>query len=162
PVTPQPSAMSSRSGIDLAAMDKSVSPCSDFYQYACGGWIAKHPAPPDQPRYGRVGEMQERKKDETPPTLQEAPPPGATRADLKKLGDYYASCMNEKTIATKAAAPLDADLTRVDAIKAKTEIPAVVGHFQTVGTAQFFGFGSAPDFKDASQYILIYAQGGMG
>src|SRR5262249_6835397 len=44
----------------------------------------------------------------------------------------------------------------------KTEIPAVVGHFQTVGASPFFGFGAAPDFKDSSQYILVYAQGGMG
>jgi len=70
--------------------------------------------------------------------------------------------MSEKTIDSKGTAPLEADLKRVDAIKAKSEIPPVVGHFQTVGTSQFFGFGAEPDFKDASQYILIYAQGGMG
>jgi len=60
PVTAQPSAVSSRSGIDLGAMDKSASACTDFYQYACGGWIAKHPTPPDQPRYGRFDELQDR------------------------------------------------------------------------------------------------------
>jgi endothelin-converting enzyme/putative endopeptidase len=158
----QPSATSSRSGIDLGAMDKSASPCSDFYQYACGGWVAKHPTPPDQPRYGRFDELQDRNNEILQLILQDAMAPGVTDPDMKKIGDYYQSCMSEKTIDAKGAAPLDADLKRVDAIKAKSEIPAVVGHFQTVGTSQFFGFGASPDFKDASQYILIYAQGGMG
>jgi len=46
-VTSQP--MVSRSGIDLAAIDKTANPCVDFYQYACGAWIKSHPAPADQP-----------------------------------------------------------------------------------------------------------------
>src|SRR4029078_12168338 len=62
----------------------------------------------------------------------------------------------------KGAAPLKADLARVDAIADKNAIPAVVGHFQTIGTFQFFGFGSAPDFQDATQYMVILAQGGLG
>jgi putative endopeptidase len=163
PVTPQPSVVSSRSGIDIAAMDTSASPCSDFYQYACGGWIAKHPTPPDQPRYGRFDELQDRNNEILRLILQDAMDAGASAdPDMKKIGDYYQSCMNEQTIEAKGAAPLDEDLKRVEVIKAKTEIPAVVGHFQTVGTSEFFGFGAAPDFKDASQYILIYAQGGRG
>jgi len=163
PVTAQPAAVSSRSGIDLGAMDKSASPCNDFYQYACGGWIAKHPTPPDQPRYGRFDELQDRNNEILQLILQDAMDAGGSAdPDTKKIGDYYQSCMSEKTIESTGAAPLEADLKRVDAIKAKSEIPPVVGHFQTVGTSQFFGFGAAPDFKDASQYILIYAQGGMG
>jgi putative endopeptidase len=163
PVTAQPSAVSSRSGIDLGAMDKSASPCNDFYQYACGGWIAKHPTPPDQPRYGRFDELQDRNNEILQLILQDAmDAAGPADPDTKKIGDYYQSCMSEKTIDSKGTAPLEADLKRVDAIKGKSEIPPVVGHFQTVGTSQFFGFGAAPDFKDASQYILIYAQGGMG
>src|SRR4051794_7879761 len=49
--TPQPTA--SRSGVDLAALNRAVNPCDDFYKFACGGWMTAHPAPPDQPRYGR-------------------------------------------------------------------------------------------------------------
>ena len=162
-VTAQPSAISSKSGIDLAAMDKSVSPCTDFYQYACGGWIAKHPTPPDQPRYGRFDELQDRNNEILRLILQDAMDAGGSAdPDMKKIGDYYQSCMSEKAIETKGKAPLEADLRRVDAIRTKAEISPVVGHFQTVGTSQFFGFGAAPDFKDASQYMLIYAQGGMG
>jgi endothelin-converting enzyme/putative endopeptidase len=153
---------SSPTGVDVAAMDKTANPCTDFYQYACGGWIAKHPAPPDQPRYGRFDELQDRNNEILRGILQEAATArGITDPDKKKIGDYYESCMSEPTIEAKGTAPLDADLKRVAAIKDKSEIPPVVGHFQTLGTNSFFSFGAAPDFKDASQYILIYAQGGM-
>src|SRR5258705_11821613 len=52
--------MASRSGIDLASLDRGVNPCEDFYQFACGGWIASHPTPPDHPRYGRFQGLQGR------------------------------------------------------------------------------------------------------
>ena len=155
--------MASRSGIDLNALDRAVNPCDDFYKFACGGWMTKHPAPPDQPRYGRFEELQDRNNAILRDILENAAKPGGdTSPELKKVGDYYASCMAESEIETKGTAPLQQDLARVDAIKAKTDIPAVVGHMHTVGMSGFFSFGSAPDFKDASQYMLIVAQGGLG
>jgi endothelin-converting enzyme/putative endopeptidase len=160
---PVPATMASRSGLDLAALDKNVNPCDDFYKFACGGWIAAHPVPPDKPRYGRFDELQDRNNEILKDILENAAKPGgANSPELQKVGDYYSSCMGEAEIESKGAAPLAADLRRVDAIDAKTAIPAVVGHMHTVGMTGFFGFGAAPDFKDASQYMLIFAQGGLG
>ncbi len=156
--------MVSRSGIDLTSLDKTADPCGDFYQFTCGGWRANHPAPPDQPSYGRFNELQDRNNEILKDILEGAAKPGtaATSPELKQIGDYYASCMAEPAIEAKGTTPLTPDLTRVTAIKDKAEIPAVVGHMHTVGASGFFGFGAAPDFKDASQYMLIFAQGGMG
>ena len=163
PQEPVQATMVSRSGIDLAALDKSANPCDDFYKFACGGWMAAHPAPPDQPRYGRFEELQNRNNEILKDILENAAKPGgAGSPELQKVGDYYASCMGESTIETKGAAPLQNDLQRVDAVKTKTDIPGVVGHMHTVGMSGFFGFGAAPDFKDATQYMLIFGQGGLG
>src|SRR5205085_2467529 len=124
-VTSQP--MVSRSGIDLAALDRTANPCEDFYQFACGGWISKHPAPADQPRYGRFNELQDRNNEILRDILETAAKPGAA-PELRKVGDYYASCMAEPEIETKGRAPLADDLTRVAALKDKAGIPAVRGH----------------------------------
>jgi endothelin-converting enzyme/putative endopeptidase len=151
------------SGIDVSALDRAANPCENFYQFACGGWIAKHPAPPDQPQYGRFNELQDRNNEILKDILETAAKPGGgSSPELQKIGDYYASCMAEPEIEAKGRAPLDADLRRVDAIRAKTDLPAVVGHMHSVGMSGFFGFGAAPDFKDATQYMLIVAQGGLG
>jgi putative endopeptidase len=160
---PQEQPMVSRSGIDLAALDRTANACDDFYKFACGGWMTKHPAPADQPRYGRFDELQNRNNEILKDILENAARPGGgTSPELKKVGDYYGSCMAETEIEQKGTAPLAPDLARVEAIKSKTDIPAVVGHMHTVGMTGFFGFGSAPDFKDATQYMLIFGQGGLG
>src|SRR3982751_6664412 len=125
--------------------------------------MAAHPPPPDQPRYGRFEELQNRNNEILKDILENASKPGgATSPELQKVGDYYASCMGESAIETKGTTPLQPDLQRVDAVTDKSGIPAVVGHMHTVGASGFFGFGAAPDFKDATQYMLIFGQGGLG
>src|SRR5262245_21277367 len=71
--------------VDLSALDKSSDVCSDFYQFAWGGWIASHPLPTDRQRYGRFAEVQDRNYAILRGTLEM---PGG-EGDLRKARDYY-------------------------------------------------------------------------
>src|SRR5262245_43496364 len=88
-----PLASTSTTGIDPVLLNKSVDPCTDFYQFACGGWLAASPIPADRPRWGRFDELSE-KNDEVLRRVLEAAATGRD-ASAQKIGDYYATCMDE-------------------------------------------------------------------
>src|SRR3954468_1244435 len=93
--TSQPSkSPSAASAIEIDALDRKIDPCTDFYQFACGGWIAKNPVPADKRSYGRFAEVQDRNLTTLRRILET---PGAT-GDQKKAADYYAACMDESAI----------------------------------------------------------------
>jgi putative endopeptidase len=150
-------------GFDPSAIDRKADPCTDFYQFACGAWNAANPVPPDQSRWGRFDALQERNREVLHKILEAAavPTPGRTALE-QKMGDYYASCMNEAAINAKGIAPLKPDLDRIAAIKDKSGLTDAVVYLFRAGISPFFRFGSGPDAKNSAMMIADLDQGGLG
>ena len=155
-----PATKASASGLDPAHFNKSVDACTDFYQFACGGWLAANPIPADRPRWGRFDELSE-KNDEVLRRVLEAATSGRDPA-AKKIGDYYASCMDEQAIERSGAKPLEPDLKNIAALTTVNRLPELVAELHKIGVGVFFSFGSEPDMKNASVVIAGADQGGMG
>src|SRR5580658_8835606 len=83
-------------GFDSSSLDKSADPCGNFYQYACGGWMAANPIPADQSRWGRFNALHERNLAILHNILETESADKSTRSVTEReIGDYYAACMDQ-------------------------------------------------------------------
>jgi endothelin-converting enzyme/putative endopeptidase len=150
-------------GFSVKNLDPSVSPCVDFYQYACGGWMRNNPIPADQSRWGTFEELAERNREVLHQILEDAAKPASNRdAIARKIGDYYAACMDEKAIDAKGLTPLQPELDRIRNLKDKSQLAEEIAHLHRSGVASLFEFTSGQDFKDSNAVIAQADQGGLG
>ncbi len=149
-------------GFSLDTIDKTIDPCVDFYQYACGNWIKNSQIPADQAQWGSFVELHERNLDILHGILEKAAAGGASRNGIdQRIGDLYGSCLDEKAVDAKGIAPVKAELERIAAVKDKGALIDEVAHVHLTGPSPLFNFYSAPDLHNADQVIAYIDQGGL-
>ena len=152
-------------GIDLAILDRAVSPCDDFYRFACGKWLDQTPIPPDRPLWGRsFSEILERNQVVLKGIVEKDARGEADAADpyAQKVGDFYATCMDEEKAEMASLATLREELKAIDGIADAKSLAREVGEMQRGGARPYFNFFSRQDAKDATQVIGGIDQGGLG
>ena len=161
------------SGVDLAGMDKSILPGDDFNGYANGGWIKATAIPADKSSFGIGAELVDKTRKQTLGIVEESEkssePPNS---DKRKVGDFYATFMDESAIEAKGAAPLKPQLDEVAAIKDRRDLSRVIGsrvrsdvdalNNTNFETGNLFGVWVTQGLTDPEHSYPYLLQGGLG
>jgi len=163
PSRPEAVAPALRSGIEQASFDRSVRPQDDFYRYVNGTWLKTTQIPADKPSWAPYIKL----RDDTDAQVREiiaqaAEFPGAVGSEAQKVGDFYASFMDEARIEALGSTPVASELTRIDLLADRREIPELMAHLSRLGVDAPFDGGVLPDAKNSSQYIAYLGQSGLG
>lgn len=150
-------------GLDKQLIDTNADACVNFYQYACGNFDKLYPIPPDRAAYSQFTIIHDYTEDILKDLLEQAANAHSQRTgNEQKIGDYYASCMDEDAINAKGLKPLQPELDRIAALNSKKELTDLLAHYQMINVGAFFGYGEQQDFKDAQKQIAVVDQGGIG
>jgi len=149
-------------GLDVAAMDRTADPCVDFYEYSCGGWRKMNPIPADQTSWSVYGKLYEDNLNYLRGILEEAAAAKDRDAVTQKIGDYYASCMDETAVEKLGAQPLDPELSAIRNLKSKKDLASLIATLQLQGTSVLFNARPSQDPDNSDEMIVDVSQGGLG
>jgi predicted metalloendopeptidase len=150
-------------GINPADMDPSVQACQNFNLYGNGGWLKSNPIPADQSYWGSFTILEESNRESLHKVLEKvSKAANAPGTDDQKVGDFYATCMDEAAIEAQGIAPLKGELAAIDKLGTVAELQAEIARLQMMGVNAVFAFGSDQDRRDASEVIVGAYQGGLG
>jgi predicted metalloendopeptidase len=153
--------------LDLSSIESGVSPGEDFYQYANGVWLARNPIPPEFSIWGGFAELAERNRAILHEILEKtAQTDSLAKAEpgsiQQKLGDFYASGMDEATINREGISPLQTELRQIDQVQDKVGFASEIADLHAKGLDPVFNLDGDQDEKDSSKQVAILTQGGLG
>ncbi len=151
-------------GYDLASLDKNTSACADFYQYANGGWLAANAIPAAYSAWGVANILDEKNREVLHQILDAAAkntsaPKGSSE---QKVGDYYATCMDEAKIEAEGLNPLGPEFARIAEINDQKSLQDDIAHLHSQGLNVLFVSDSTQDFKNSAEVTADVSQGGLG
>lgn len=149
---------------DIRGMDTKTSACTDFYQYANGGWLAANPIPAAYPAWGVANVLNEKNRDALHDILDAAAKNAGGRrsANEQKIGDYYFACMDEAKIEAEGLKPIQAELDLISKIDNPSSLQKEIAHLHSMGLNAGFFSGSTQDTKNSAEVIAGLFQGGLG
>ncbi|MFY9552403.1 MAG: M13 family metallopeptidase [Thermoanaerobaculia bacterium] len=160
---PAASAPSEIHGIDPADLDPSVSACTNLNLYGNGGWLKAHPIPADQSYWGSFSLLFEENRNKLHTVLEKAAAStsSAPGSDVRKVGDFWASCMDEGAIEAAGIQPLRPELEAIQKIATPADLQSTIARLQGFSSAVFH-FTAEQDRRNSSEVIAIASQGGLG
>jgi predicted metalloendopeptidase len=164
PVTPG-SALATESaarGLDLSQLDPTCDPCTDFAQFADGGWLKANPIPARYPLWGRAFALHDTITARVHTLLEAAAANPAPDARARQVGNYYAACMDTATIDTLGVKPVAAELARAAAVGDAAALPLELAHLHDIGIGPLFELGAEANPAGAAKpEILGLGQAGL-
>ncbi|GAA4315733.1 M13 family metallopeptidase [Nibribacter koreensis] len=151
-------------GLKMENLDRSISPCEDFNQYANGGWLKNNPIPSSESRWGSFNEL----ADQNNATLRAVVNAAVASTNAPKgssiqlVGDFYAAGMDSAAIEKTGLSALRTELTRINGIRDKASLMQTIAYLKTIGTGGLFSMGVGQDDKNSTQNVVNLYQGGLG
>ena len=155
--------MTINSGIDLSYVDSAARPQDDLFGHVNGRWLADYEIPADRATDGAFRTLFDRAEEQVRDLITQAAESNpAPDTDEQRIGDLYASFIDEDTVARVGLAPLHEELEAIDDAPDTTALAEVAGRLQRAGVGGGAGVYVDTDSKDSSRYLLHVSQSGLG
>lgn len=151
-------------GINPADMDTTIAPGTDFYHYACGGWIKNHPLTAEYSQFGTFNELRENNRKQLHDIITALAAPEAENQPgsiEQKIGDLYNIVMDSVRLNNEGIEPVRSDMSAILAIKEKDQILPAMNLLMMKGTPGYFGTYIGADMKNSSMNLVGVCQGGI-